>query len=163
MCIVLQIVTQLSKETHIGCKIYTGLEPLWQPQTQELKHLIYFNVCPRGDVCLSVLMPTHDSLRTPPSFSTKMVCVAVRYRIPTLLFLGETLSSSLTFSAWLVGDRKQRAGKTTLTSLQLSEIISFTYSSSDLGVLMCPMHLNAPRRRMWLASAGRRWLPTWIA
>lgn len=46
------------------------------------------------------LLPTHVSLRTSASSSTKMVCVAVRYRVPTLLLLGDTRSSSLTFSTW---------------------------------------------------------------
>lgn len=51
--------------------------------------------------CLSrAVIPTHVSLRTPASLSTKMVCVAVRYRVPTRLLLWEILSSSLTFSTW---------------------------------------------------------------
>lgn len=45
-------------------------------------------------------VPTHVSLRTSASSSIKMVCVAVRYRVPTLLLLGDTRSSSLTFSTW---------------------------------------------------------------
>lgn len=44
------------------------------------------------------LLLTHVSLRNPSSLSTKMVCVAVRYKVPTLLFLGDTLSSSFTCS-----------------------------------------------------------------
>lgn len=36
-----------------------------------------------------------------------MVCVAVRYSVPTLLLLGDTRSSSLTFSTWR---RKRKSG-----------------------------------------------------
>lgn len=59
-----------------------------------------------------------------------MVCVAVRYRVPTLLLLGETLSSSLTFSTW------RRSRKNNIKRSHLQHIISSSYSSSDTGVLL---------------------------
>lgn len=62
------------------------------------------------------LLPTHVSLRTSASSSTKMVCVAVRYRVPTLLLLGDTRSSSLTFSTW----RRKRKTNMKLPSLHCS-------------------------------------------
>lgn len=95
--------------------------------------------------CLSrAVIPTHVSLRTPASLSTKIVCVAVRYRVPTRLLLWEILSSSLTFSTWKGEEEGQHQ----------NSLILCTSHAFDTAAHMCEMTEKHILKAVTL-------LPTW--
>lgn len=132
-------------------------------------------------VLAPALEPTHVSLRTSASSSTKMVCVAVRYRVPTLLLLGDTRSSSRTFSTW---KRKRncmsfpaavikgvlmwppRALINTPCSQTRADYVAYAIDWRPLNKSKCwfkrPSYMLHFRRGdaagMWKSHAGRRWL-----
>lgn len=142
--------------------MYTGFEAFW-PLTQELKHLISFIVCLRGDGCLSVcwcLPMIHCALhlRSPQRW-----CVWPSGKgCPPYSFWGRPYPAAWHSLPGWWGDRKQ-GRKNNINQSPIRDIISSTYSSFDPSVLMFPMHLNTPRHHMWLISAGKPWLPTWLA